>query len=175
MTATAAETPQRAGSHAFPNGGFTLNKALRAKPPKRDQASIRSSVPKIVRELALRASAGDEGAQRDLYLLHGTLRAQAALAKRALNLPRNQTQRDSPELGAAAGRMLRGLADRAGEGDLMALHELAKLRSILRDHTTAAARALNRASATGPGYSWREIGQAVGTTMQAAQQRFGEK
>lgn len=173
--ATGAGASQQPESRPVPNGGFSLKETLRAKPRELTPANLRSATARIVRELAERAESGDDAAQVELYRLYGTLRSQASRAKKALRLPRGESQRESPEIGAAAGRMLRGLADRAAEGDIMALHELAKLRNILRDHTTAAARALNTPDAAGHAYSWREIGQAAGITMQAAQQRWGEK
>jgi hypothetical protein len=81
--------------------------------------------------------------------------------------PHNQ-RHESPELGDAAFRLMRGLARRAGDGDTEALEQLAKLSWQLADMTAAAAAGLRRA-----GYSWGEIGALTGHTRQNAFQRWG--
>jgi hypothetical protein len=168
----AAESAERASDGDSQNGGFALNLSLRAKGGELRPGALRSLVAQMVRGLALSVERGDGQAARDLYLLLGTLRNQGRAAKAALKLPRGQRERESPEIGAAAKRMLKGLADRADEGDIMALHELAVLRTVLRDETTRAARALNSPDEHGHSYSWAQIGQAAGITMQAAHKRW---
>jgi hypothetical protein len=79
--------------------------------------------------------------------------------------PRHQAS----DVGAAAGRMLRALVRRAGDGDLIALEELASLQRASADAVASAARALH----DGPyAYSWGEIGAALGVTRQSAHERF---
>lgn len=80
-----------------------------------------------------------------------------------------QQRHESPELGDAAFRMMRGLARRAGDGDTEAMEQLAKLSWQLADMTAAAAAGLRRA-----GYSWAEIGKLNDTTRQNAYQRWGK-
>lgn len=75
--------------------------------------------------------------------------------------------RESPEIAAFIRRMFRALERRAQDGDLEALEALASLRSSLRDSTERAGL-----SASKHGYSFTEIGTALGITRQAARQRF---
>ena len=57
----------------------------------------------------------------------------------------------------------------SAEWDLDSLRALARLRSSVDDATKDV---VLRLRAEG-GYSWADIGEALGTTRQAAQQRFG--
>lgn len=63
--------------------------------------------------------------------------------------------------------MFRALERRAQEGDLEALEALASLGQSLRESTERAGL-----SAHQHGYSFTEIGTALGITRQAARQRF---
>jgi hypothetical protein len=75
---------------------------------------------------------------------------------------------ESRDLGAAIERQLkRGLARRAGEGDLFALEELARLERVIREITTDAGTAAHFA-----GYTYAQLGEALGITKQSAHERF---
>lgn len=75
--------------------------------------------------------------------------------------------REAPELAAFIRRMFRALERRASEGDLEAVEALASLGSPLREATERAGLA-----AWQHGYSYTEIGTALGISRQAARQRF---
>jgi hypothetical protein len=79
--------------------------------------------------------------------------------------------REAPELAAAAIRMMRALARRAGEGELEALEALATL-------TDSAAMQLGAAVAgyrEGPAEaSWTDIGRALGMSRQSAHERWSQ-
>lgn len=79
----------------------------------------------------------------------------------------DQLRHESPELGDAAFRMMRGLARRAGDGDMEGLEQLARLEHELREQTAAAVAGMRLR-----GYSWAYIGNVLGVTRQAAQERF---
>lgn len=81
----------------------------------------------------------------------------------------SQRRHEAPELAAAARRMMRALAVRATEGDTEAIEQLAQLQADLQ----AALGAAVAGSRSRVGYSWADVAQLVGTTRQAAQQRFG--
>lgn len=81
----------------------------------------------------------------------------------------SQRRHESPELGAAARRMMRALAVRATEGDTEAIEQLAQLQADLQAVLGAAVAGARQQV----GYSWADIAGLVGTTRQAAQQRFG--
>jgi len=75
---------------------------------------------------------------------------------------------ESRDLGAAIERQLkRGLARRAGEGDLFALEELSRLERVIREITTDAGTAAHFS-----GYSYAQIAEALGISKQAAHERF---
>lgn len=76
---------------------------------------------------------------------------------------------EADELAAAAVRMLRALARRAGEGDEVALEALHGIEGELPELVAAGAAGFKAS-----GRSWAEVGRAVGTTRQNAQQRFGD-
>lgn len=75
---------------------------------------------------------------------------------------------EAPEVTKAASRFMRALARRAGEGEVEALEGLVSLQADL-DQALAQAVANYRAL----GFSWAEIGRALGTTRQNAHNRFG--
>lgn len=87
----------------------------------------------------------------------------AASGRRA---KRQKTFRESDQLGAMVRRMFRALVRRSGEGDLIALEELAALRADVDQALADAARQMH----DGVGYSWQMIGDAIGTSRQNAQQ-----
>lgn len=73
---------------------------------------------------------------------------------------------EAPDVGAMVGRMLRALARRAAEGDPEAIEQLVQLGPILSEQTAAAGAGLHAF-----GYSWTEVGDAMGVSRQAARQR----
>lgn len=78
-------------------------------------------------------------------------------------------EREAPDLGAACVRLMRALARRAGDGELEALEQLA----ILQDHVQQQLGAAVAGYRAGPAEaSWAAIGIALGTTRQAAYERF---
>lgn len=90
-----------------------------------------------------------------------------AAAHRARRL---RPEREAPEIGAMVGRVLRALVRRAEAGDVTALEQLLILR---READLALVKAA-RAAHDGPAaYSWTELAYVLGTTRQAARQRFG--
>lgn len=78
----------------------------------------------------------------------------------------NKRERESPEIGAMASRVLRALVRRAADGDTFALEELARLERELPARITEALSELQRW-----GYSYTELGAVLGITRQAARQR----
>jgi hypothetical protein len=75
--------------------------------------------------------------------------------------------RECPELEAFLRRMMRALVRRAAEGDLEAVEVLARLNGEIAQATRDAGDAAWRC-----GYSYTQIGDALGITRQAARQRF---
>lgn len=78
-----------------------------------------------------------------------------------------QRRHESPDVGAMVLRMLRSLVERAAEGDLEAIEQLAMIEARAGK---AVGAAMMRAH-DGAGYSWTELAGAVGTTRQAARAR----
>lgn len=76
--------------------------------------------------------------------------------------------REAPEVAAAVRRLLTALVGRAADGELEALEALASLDATMSDYLGDAVRAYRRNFTM----SWDDIGKAVGTTRQAAFQRF---
>jgi len=76
--------------------------------------------------------------------------------------------REAPEIGAMLRRMLRAMARRAGEGDLLALRELVELRAVIDQAIVDGARL---AHGDPHRFSWAEIGAELGISRLAAQQR----
>lgn len=70
-------------------------------------------------------------------------------------------------MGSMITRVLRALARRAGEGDVEALEELAALQTVMVEQLGAGV-----AGYRAVGHSWADIGLALGTSRQNAQQRF---
>lgn len=80
----------------------------------------------------------------------------------------DQRRHESPDVGDAIVRMMRGLVTRAAEGDWEALEQLARLEQL-----TPAAMSLGmRLAHDGPAaHSYTVLGDVVGTSRQAARQR----
>jgi hypothetical protein len=68
-------------------------------------------------------------------------------------------------------RILRALGTRVGDADVEMLRGLADLPGLVEGLLTETVERLR----TGHGYSWADIGRALGITRQAAQQRFGRQ
>lgn len=78
---------------------------------------------------------------------------------------------EAPEIGAMIERMLKALARRAGEGEAQAVEQLARLEAVSAEQLGAGVRAHR----TGPASaSWTEIGKLLGTSRQAAHERFSK-
>lgn len=75
---------------------------------------------------------------------------------------------ECPEVGSAARRMVRALVKRAEEGDTEAIEQLVETQHEVTQAITAAGQALHSVG----GYSYTELAQVLGTTRQAARQRF---
>jgi hypothetical protein len=80
--------------------------------------------------------------------------------------------REAPEVGAAVQRMMQALVRRAGTGELEALEALVTLQADLDRALTDAVTAYRQGPAQA---TWAHIGEAVGTTRQAAFARFGDE
>lgn len=78
------------------------------------------------------------------------------------------TTKESPEVGAAAARMIRALVDRAADKDTEALEQLVALEQLISQATTRAGWELHEA-----GYSHTELAAVVGVSRQASVKRFG--
>lgn len=70
-----------------------------------------------------------------------------------------------------ARRVIRGLAKRVAQGDVEALPDMVALGHELKTMTTQSITQLR----TAHGYSWAEIADRLGTSRQAAQQRWGNE
>ena len=75
---------------------------------------------------------------------------------------------ENDKFAAFARRIIRAYGKRVSEGDIEALQEFISLEKILHDSITDAVGQLREF-----GYSWTDIGQRLGMTRQAAQQRWG--
>ncbi len=81
---------------------------------------------------------------------------------------RSKRYTETEEFGRAVERMLRAYGARVGMADMEDLRQLVTLRDLLDEIT---ADAVDRLRWTG--YSWADVGAAMGVTRQAAQQRWG--
>ena len=87
--------------------------------------------------------------------------------------PARRRRRDGVEntdYAAFAARVIRAHARRIADGDVDALADLLRLAEEIDTATQAAVTGLRSF-----GYSWGEIANRLGTTRQAAQQRWGTK
>lgn len=76
-------------------------------------------------------------------------------------------EREAPEVGAMAGRVVRALVKRAADGDSEALEELLKLAELIPAAIRDAGVAMHRF-----GYTYTELGDIAGISRQAARERF---
>ncbi len=77
-------------------------------------------------------------------------------------------ERDIPSFAGMVRRTLRALGRRVADADPEDLVELLELREVVEEAIAEAVRGQR-----GNGFSWAEIARGLGTTRQAAQQRFG--
>ena len=75
---------------------------------------------------------------------------------------------ETADFAAFARRIVRAYARRVGDGDVEALPELLALAAEVDAAIVKSVAGLRES-----GYSWGEIASRLGTTRQAAQQRFG--
>lgn len=80
---------------------------------------------------------------------------------------------ETPEYGAFARRIVAAYGRRVADRDIEALTGLADLASLVDSYTLLAVA--NLRSEAGGGYSWTDVGRALGITRQAAQQRYGAR
>lgn len=95
-----------------------------------------------------------------------------ARRKRGFSVNRSltpRTPRETADVAAGVGRMIRGLSRRAEAGDLQVVAALRSLDQQLAQELLRAIHGLH----VQHGYSWAEIGLAAGITRQAAQKRWG--
>lgn len=77
--------------------------------------------------------------------------------------------RDTDEYAAMLRRMIRAFGRRVGDGDPDDLAELVALRGELEAVISQAVKAQRATS----GYSWADVARGLGTSRQAAQERYG--
>lgn len=82
--------------------------------------------------------------------------------------PRRRNVVENDEFAAFAARIIRAYARRVASGDVEALTSMVSLSGSLDEAIAEAVAGLREV-----GYSWAEIGQRLGITRQAAQQRWG--
>lgn len=82
---------------------------------------------------------------------------------------RPRMYRENSDYAATVLRMIRSMGNRAA-GDPDLLPALLSIQSLVETGMTAAVDSLRA-----EGYSWADIGSRLGTTRQAAQQRYGPK
>jgi hypothetical protein len=85
--------------------------------------------------------------------------------------PRRRRSVETKDFGAMVTRMIRAYGRRVANADMEDLADVVALRSLLYEAITAAVAHLRDHHE----FSWAAIGEAVGTTRQAAQQRYGRK
>jgi hypothetical protein len=98
----------------------------------------------------------------------------ASGVKTALTSDRRQRGRryvETRDFGAMVTRMLRAYGRRVATADMDDLRDMAAMRQTLDEVIAATVRHLRDQQ----DFSWAAIGEAVGTTRQAAQQRYGRK
>jgi DNA-directed RNA polymerase specialized sigma24 family protein len=114
------------------------------------------------------------GAERDnvndALTAHGATRSTPSrpAARRGAARRRRRGEVENTDYAAFPARVIRAHARRIAEGDVDGLADLLALRDELDAATQVAVTGLR-----GFGYSWGEIASRLGTTRQAAQQRWG--
>lgn len=82
---------------------------------------------------------------------------------------RRKRYTDTEDFGRMVERMLRAYGLRVGAADMDDLRQLMTIRELLDQITAEAVEQLRST-----GYSWADVGEAMGVTRQAAQQRWGQ-
>lgn len=77
-------------------------------------------------------------------------------------------EREAPEVGAAALRMMRALVRRASDGDTEALEQLVHLEAQASALIVQAGRAMHESGL----YTYTDLAQCLGVTRQAVRQRL---
>ena len=96
--------------------------------------------------------------------------AALSLDRRKASRRRRRKQHEAQELGAFVRRMFGALVRRAADGDLQAVEVLAEL-----DRASAEAPRRAGDAAWRFGYSYTEVGDALGISRQGARQRFASR
>ena len=102
------------------------------------------------------------------YLNHALTLHPSHGDSRPSSKPRRRDVVENDEYAAFVRRIIRAYARRIATGDVEALTDMVGLSSQLDDAIGQAVIGLRA-----HGYSWAEIGQRLGMTRQAAQQRWG--
>ena len=100
----------------------------------------------------------------------GALVERRSGVKAGLTAPEPKRVIETPEYAAFARRSLRACGRRVADGDVEGLAALVALRSELDEAIASAVRGLK---AEPWSYSWAQVAAVLGTTRQAAQQRYG--
>ena len=79
-------------------------------------------------------------------------------------------EREIPEYAGMVRRVIRAHGRRVGDADPEDLEGLVEMREVVDEAISDAVRGLRAG-----GCSWAQIARGLGTTRQAAQQRFGER
>jgi hypothetical protein len=103
-------------------------------------------------------------------LTSGRAAAGSSTKRPATSRKRRRGEVENTDYAAFAARVIRAHARRIAEGDVDALADLLHLAGELDVATQTAVDGLR-----GFGYSWAEIASRLGTTRQAAQQRWGAR
>lgn len=77
---------------------------------------------------------------------------------------------ETPEYADMLERMVRAYARRVADGDPVDLGRMVEIRAAFDQALVVAVRGQRDA-----GFSWREVGEGLGTTRQSAQITFGRK
>ena len=83
---------------------------------------------------------------------------------------KSKREREAPEVGAMALRVIRALVRRAEAGDTEALEQLQMIEAVAQSATGEALTRMQAGSGQAP-YSWAELGDAMGVTRQTAHER----
>ncbi len=101
-------------------------------------------------------------------VLTGDLPPISVTARPASRRKRRRSEVENDDFAEFVARIIRGHGRRIGQGDVEGLVELLDLAKELDAATQLAVDGLRDR-----GYSWTEIGSRLGTSRQAAQQRWG--
>lgn len=77
---------------------------------------------------------------------------------------------ETPDYADMLARMIRAYARRVGDGDPVDLERMVELRALFDEAIGLAVDGQRSAE-----FSWREIGEALGTTKQSAQITYGRR